>query len=35
MKIKIEAETEEEYEQITTLHTLAFYRDGEARLVEN
>ena len=34
MKIKIEAETEEDYEQITTLHTLAFNRDGEAKLVE-
>ena len=34
MKIKIEAETEGDYEQITTLHTLAFNRDAEARLVE-
>jgi predicted N-acetyltransferase YhbS len=34
MKIKIEAETEEDYEQITTLHSLAFNRDSEARLVE-
>jgi predicted N-acetyltransferase YhbS len=34
MKIKIEAETEEDYEQIRALHTLAFNRDGEAKLVE-
>jgi predicted N-acetyltransferase YhbS len=34
MKIQIEAETEGDYEQITRLHTLAFKRDGEARLVE-
>jgi predicted N-acetyltransferase YhbS len=34
MKIRIEAETEGDYEQITRLHTLAFKGDGEARLVE-
>jgi putative acetyltransferase len=34
MKIVIEAETEGDYEQITKLHTVAFSRDGEARLVE-
>jgi putative acetyltransferase len=34
MKIIIEAETEGDYEQITKLHTMAFKRDGEARLVE-
>jgi len=34
MKIIIEAETEGDYEQITKLHTKAFNRDGEARLVE-
>jgi predicted N-acetyltransferase YhbS len=34
MKITIEAETEGDYEQITRLHTIAFNRDGEARLVE-
>lgn len=34
MKIIIEAETEGDYEQITSLHTVAFNGDGEARLVE-
>jgi putative acetyltransferase len=34
MKIIIEAETEGDYEQITKLHTKAFSRDSEARLVE-
>ena len=34
MKIKIEPETEGDYEQIKTLHTLAFNGDNEARLVE-
>ena len=34
MRIRIEPETEGDYEQITKLHTLAFNGDGEARLVE-
>ena len=34
MRIIIEAETKDDYEQITRLHTLAFNGDGEARLVE-
>ena len=34
MRIIIEAETEGDYEQITRLHTLAFNRESEARLVE-
>lgn len=34
MKITIEAENKGDYEQITRLHTIAFKRDGEARLVE-
>jgi predicted N-acetyltransferase YhbS len=34
MKITIEAETEEDYEQIARLHTIAFNGDGEAKLVK-
>jgi len=34
MKIAIEPETEGDYEGITKVHTAAFNRDGEARLVE-
>jgi predicted N-acetyltransferase YhbS len=34
MKITIEAETEDDFEQISRLHTVAFNGDGEARLVE-
>jgi len=34
MKVKIEAEAEGDYKQITRLHTLAFNGDGEARLIE-
>ena len=34
MRVIIEAEAEDDYEQITRLHTLAFKGDREARLVE-
>jgi len=34
MKILIEAETEDDYEQIAKLHSIAFNGDGEAKLVE-
>ena len=34
MKITIEVETEDDYKQVTRLHTLAFNGDREAKLVE-
>jgi len=34
MRITVRIETEADYEQIIKLHTIAFGRNGEARLVE-